>query len=160
PADGFGRGWQPGLTDLRRLAMVYSSERIADNVGREAAERVGYRNVVMKRLGHFLAAHHDHGVVHPVAGEGLGCGIGFGLGNLILMMGEDEIISAAMDVKSHPQILQGHRRALDVPARPSPSPRAVPVGLSGFGVFPHGKIRRMPLMLPGLDPRAGPQLPW
>src|SRR2546427_8850888 len=74
-------------------------------------------------------------------------------------MRKDEIISSAVNVKPHPQILQGHRRTFNVPARPSLPPWAVPTRLSRFRAFPQGKICRMPLEFPGLDPRPSPQFP-
>src|SRR5689334_4947219 len=41
-------------------------------------------------------------------------------------MREDEIKSAAVDLEGRPEVLLGHRRALDVPARPAAPPRRVP----------------------------------
>ncbi len=69
-------------------------------------------------------------------------------------MREDEVASAAMDVEPGAQVLQAHRRALDVPARPSRSPGAVPGGLIRLGALPQSEVQRIGLVLPHVDPRA------
>ncbi len=52
---------------------------------------------VANRLGHLFAAKLEHAVVHPETGKLL-AGKAFGLGNLILMVRKDQVISAAVDV--------------------------------------------------------------
>ena len=49
-----------------------------------------------------------------------------GLGDLVLVVGEDEVGAAAVDVEVEAEDLLGHRRALDVPAGPAAAPRRVP----------------------------------
>ena len=49
-----------------------------------------------------------------------------GLGDLVLVVGEDEVDAAAVDREVGAELLLGHRRALDVPARAARAPRASP----------------------------------
>src|SRR5207248_1515951 len=48
------------------------------------------------------------------------------LRDLVLVMREHQVEAAAVDLERRPEDLLGHRRALDVPARPAASPRRVP----------------------------------
>src|SRR4029450_11495124 len=48
------------------------------------------------------------------------------LGDLVLVVWEDEVEAAAVDLEDGPEMLLGHRGALDVPARPPGPPRRVP----------------------------------
>ncbi|KWK85726.1 hypothetical protein WM16_30580 [Burkholderia ubonensis] len=83
----------------------------------------------------------------------------FGLRNLVAVMHGDMVFAAAVDIEPDAQILRGHRRALDMPARKSPSPRAVPFHLApdlGRTEFPQRKVRRVPLRA-DCNPLAGLQ---
>ena len=46
------------------------------------------------------------------------------LGLLVLVVGEAQVDAAAVDVEGGAEVLAGHRRALDVPARDAPDPTA------------------------------------
>ena len=50
------------------------------------------------RLGHLLAAEIDHPIVEPVLGEGLAVGA-LRLGDLVLVMREDQVTASAVDVE-------------------------------------------------------------
>ena len=54
---------------------------------------------------------------------------GLGLGDLVLVVGEDQVGAAAVDLEVHAEDLLGHRRALDVPARAPAAPGRVPGGV-------------------------------
>src|SRR5439155_14710931 len=71
---------------------------------------------------------------------------------------ELQVESAAVDVQRLPQEAHAHRRALDVPARPSRSPRAVPLRLARLGAFPQGEVARVALLVADLDAGPGFQL--
>lgn len=58
------------------------------------------------------------------------------LGDLILVVGEDEVHPPAMDVKGVAQVGLAHRTALDVPSRPAGPPGALPPGLPRLGRLP------------------------
>ncbi len=58
-----------------------------------------------------------------------------------------------MDVEGLAQVLVGHRRALQVPARTASAPRGVPAGLARLGRLPHREVARVSLA--GLALAAG-----
>src|SRR5690349_3704033 len=86
-------------------------------------EQLGRGHNVAEALRHFLGAHVDEAVVHPEAGEGRAAMRAAALRDLILMVREDEVEAAAMDVDRLAEMRLDHRRAFDVPARASPAPR-------------------------------------
>src|SRR5579863_6103457 len=80
------------------------------------------------------------------------------LGDLVLVVREDEVEAAAVDVEGLAQGLLAHRRALDVPARPAAPPRALPPGLLRRGRLPQYKVAGVLLVGGDLDPGAGDQI--
>src|SRR5258708_29546431 len=80
------------------------------------------------------------------------------LGNLILMMRENEIQAAAVNIEDVAKISGAHRRALDVPARASPAPWAFPSRLIARRLLPQYEIERALLMCIDGNPRARPLL--
>src|SRR5439155_23196265 len=94
---------------------------------------------VAQRLGHLLADESKHPVVHPdprelVPGRAR-------LGELVLMVREDEVEPAAVDLEDGAEVLLRHHRALDVPARPAAAPRRLPRRvLAGLRRLPQGEI--------------------
>src|SRR4051794_14438611 len=74
------------------------------------------------RLCHFLAVHQQMRAMQPVTHELLSRHA-FALRDLRLVMREDVIDAAAMDVDLIAQQRHGHRAALDVPAWTARSPR-------------------------------------
>ena len=112
---------------------------------------------VAQRLAHLLVVHIDVAVVHPVARVGL-AGAALGLGNLIFVVGEDQVLSAAVDVDGLAQVLVDHRGALDVPARTALAPAGRPARLTRLGSLPEHKVQRVLLVLAHADARAALQL--
>ena len=107
---------------------------------------------VAHRLGHLLLVQLDHPVVHPDLRQ-LGAMRGPGLGRLVLVMGEDQVRPAAVDVEAHAQQLLGHRGALDVPARPAAAPGGLPGRvLPLLGRLPQREVERITLALRSLQP--------
>ena len=95
--------------------------------------------------------------MHPEIDE-LGA-VGAGrLGDLVLVMREDQILPAAMDVEGLAEMPLRHRRAFEMPAGPAPPPRALPAGLVGIRRLPEDEIGRVALVGRDFDPRAGDQL--
>ena len=80
------------------------------------------------------------------------------LRNLVLVVRENEVEPAAMDVEGLAELGLAHRRAFDMPARPAAAPRAVPTGLVGGRGFPEHKIAGVALIGRDLDPGAGDHL--
>src|SRR4051812_20895468 len=78
-----------------------------------------------------------------------------GLGDLVLMMREDEVEPTAVDIKAFAQMLRRHGRAFQVPAGPAPAPRAVPAGLTVGRGLPQHEIGRVALIGRNLDPGTG-----
>ena len=90
----------------------------------------------------FSASRLDHPVVHPDPREGPPRRLG--LGDLVLVVGKDEVGAAAVDRERRPQLGLGHRRALDVPAGPPRPPGRVPGGvLARLVGLPEGEVERV-----------------
>ena len=73
------------------------------------------------------------------------------LRDLVLMMREDEVAAAAVEVEGITEIFYGHCRALDVPAGTPLSPRALPRGFTGLCRLPEGEVHRVLLRLVDLN---------
>ena len=92
--------------------------------------------------------------MHPVAHE-LSPVVGRdGLGHLVLVVGKDQVLAAAVDVERQPQMRLAHRRTLEVPARPAAAPGAVPARLIVSARLPQHEIGRVLLVRRDLDPGA------
>ena len=69
------------------------------------------------------------------------------LGNLVLVVGEDVVLAAGVDVERPAEVTESHRRAFEVPAREALAPAAGPVQLAaGIGRLPQGEVRRILLV--------------
>ena len=72
-----------------------------------------------------------------------------GLGLLVLVVREAQVDAAAVDVEAAAEVLQRHRRALDVPAGPSRAPRRGPGRRLRLGLLlpalPEGEVARVAL---------------
>ena len=133
----------PVQTRLRGLEEVWGVLPVVAVVLRQQDEADGHRvdpvgsqprdeHQVALGLAHLLALEADHGLVHVVVGEDVVVGERGGLHRTHLVVREDEVGAAALDVERVPEPVSGDRRALDVPAR-SPGtehlvlPRRLPV---------------------------------
>ena len=94
-------------------------------------------------------------VVHPVADERLLARDPLGLGDLVLVVGEDEVLASAVDVELLAEEGQRHRRALDVPPGAAPPPGTVPGRLPGLRRLPEDKIHRVLFSRIHVDAGAG-----
>ena len=127
----------------------------ADHLARIFLQNVLDREEVILRLRHFLVVDGDKAIVEPIARKfHVSVDAWIRLCDLILMMREDQITAAAVEVKRLTEILHRHRRALDVPARASFPPRAVPRGLARLCRLPQSEVHRMMLRLVDLDART------
>ena len=84
--------------------------------------------------------------MHPIVGEGL-AGKALALRYFILMVREDEILAAAVNINGVAEIAPVHRGALDMPAGSALAPRGIPCGLAGLLGFPDGEVHRLALDL-------------
>ena len=92
--------------------------------------------------------------MHPDPGQRLAAR-GQRLRGLVLVVREDEVDAAAVDVELDAQQRLGHRRALDVPARPAAAPRRVPGGvLALLPRLPEREVQRVLLEVGALDALA------
>mmetsp|Transcript_107762 Transcript_107762/g.292123 ORF Transcript_107762/g.292123 Transcript_107762/m.292123 type:complete len:346 (-) Transcript_107762:303-1340(-) len=62
------------------------------------------------------------------------------LGDLVLVVWEDEVGATSMDVQGVPQVLLCHSTALDVPAGSARSPGRLPRGLARLGRLPEHEV--------------------
>lgn len=108
-------------------------------------------------LAHFYIIHVNIAVVHPVMGIFL-AGAAFALGNLVFMVREDQILSAAMDVDGLTQELADHRGAFDMPAGAAFAPRRLPIRLPFFCRFPQRKVHGVFFLFRHINSVAGVQL--
>ena len=95
-----------------------------------------------------------HPAAHDLVAEGA-----FRLGDLSLVVREDVVDAAGVDVEALAQESGRHRRALDVPAREAAAVRALPaLQPAPAGSLPEREITRMPLAGVGVAAHAGEQL--
>ena len=78
-----------------------------------------------------------------------------GLGALVLVVREREVLPTTVEIEPFAQQIERHRRALDVPARTAPTPRRVPGGLARLGRLPEREVHRAALGLVDVDPGTG-----
>src|SRR5258708_5568619 len=97
-------------------------------------------------MGHFLLPHVQQTGMDPVACKWF-AGEALTLGDLVLVVREDQIGTAAMDIDLFPQRFHCHRRTLDMPTRTSITPAPIPPRLPRFPFFPAGKVTRLTLPL-------------
>ena len=107
-----------------RLAPVAAEEVDEQRLAAPLVQRLAQRDDVAERLRHLLAGEPQHPVVHPEPRELVPERAR--LRDLVLVVREDQVEPAAVDLEHRPEVLLGHRRALDVPARPAAAPRRVP----------------------------------
>ena len=115
------------------------------------AEITGFKQLVdgkeiAQALAHFLAFNLKKAIMHPHIGHGVRAMGATGLSDLILMVREDQVQPAAMDIEGFAQIALGHGRAFDMPARTPPTPWTVPARLLGARKLPQYEIGGIALM--------------
>ena len=77
------------------------------------------------------------------------------LRRLVLVVGEDQVVAAAVDLERRAEHRLRHRGALDVPARPAAAPRRVPRRvLHRLGRLPEREVERVLLARGALEPLA------
>ena len=151
-----GRLLQPGLVVFQRLAPMALGEVHQQRLRAVSLERLAEPEHVANRLRHLLGVEPEHPVVHPDLRQRtarrrlrLRC--------LVLVMGKDQVRSAAMDLEVGAEQLLRHRRALDVPSRATRPPGRLPARvLAGLVGLPEREVERVTLVAGPSTPRPGP----
>mmetsp|Transcript_73432 Transcript_73432/g.172208 ORF Transcript_73432/g.172208 Transcript_73432/m.172208 type:complete len:264 (-) Transcript_73432:274-1065(-) len=81
-------------------------------------------------------------IVHPLGS----LQVGFGLRHLVVVMRELEVFTSSMDIQVLPIDVCGHDRALNVPARTSRAPLALPSRLARLRSLPKGEVVGAPFL--------------
>src|SRR3989442_14123621 len=105
-------------------------------------------------MGHFLIPHLQKTCMYPIACKWFASET-LTLGDLVLMVREDQIGTAAMDIDLLTQHFHCHSRTLDMPTRTSMTPGAIPPRFSWFSCFPEGKVTRVTFALVWLETPSG-----
>ena len=146
---------QAFVAEIQRTAVMRLQNEKPHDLPRIFFENIRHRKEVVQRLAHLLVVDRDKAVVHPIPGEAVRtAAIRLRLGNLVLMVREDQVAAAAMEIKGFAQILQRHRRTFDVPSGPSFAPRTFPRRLARLRGLPKREIHRILFPRVHLDPRA------
>ena len=123
---------------------------------RVPVQQVTQRVLVPQGLGHLVAVHDQVGAVQPDLHEGLACAA-LRLGDLVLVVREDVVHTAAVYIERLSEIFCAHCRAFDVPTRPPFTYFGVPGGFTVFFLFPQREISHVVLLiLIRLYPHTGP----
>jgi hypothetical protein len=137
-----------------RLPVVPAREEHEQGFVPPRVEHVVQGCDVADRLGHLLLGELQHAVVHPDLRE-LGVAGAARLGRLVLVVGEGEVVAAAVDLEPDAEQVLGHCRALDVPAGPAAAPRRVPRGVLAVLLgLPQREVERVLLAVGALDALA------
>src|SRR5262249_10133833 len=129
-----------------------------ERLGRHAPQDLLDGQEVAERLRHLLLVDAHERMVQPVAHERR-ARRALRLRDLVLVVREDEVLAATVQVERLAEGLRRHRGALEVPARTSRSPRTLPERLARLHALPEREIERLALpSLVDLDPGAGDEL--
>src|SRR5579863_10377957 len=83
--------------------------------GKTFGQQIAQREKVAEGFAHLFAFHEQMRAVQPIFYEGLAGGA-FALGDFILVMREDQILAAQMQIETRPEKFHAHGAALDMPA--------------------------------------------
>ncbi len=142
---------EPVEGEVELVAVVGGEEEVADGGGREATfEEVAEGEDVAHGLGHLVAVDEEVLDVEPVAGERQSGGA-LGLGDLVLVVGEDEVLAAGVDVEGLAEVGHAHGGALDVPPGSAGAPWGLPGGADPAvdvpGGLPEGEVADVALFV-------------
>ena len=125
---------------MRRQTQVAERERLELQ-----RQQIAQRIRVAGRLGHFQAVGQQVLAVQPDPRERPHAGERLALGALVLVVRENVVDAAGVDVYLWTEVLGAHGGALDVPAREAPAPRAGPdqLGSARLRGLPERKVARI-----------------
>src|SRR6478609_2986475 len=143
---------------IEACPVVHGDQREPERPRRDTGrQHLPHPGDVPGRLGHLRAGRLEVRTMEPRLDEGLAGG-GLALGDLVLVVGEDQVDATGMDVERRAEVGHAHRRAFDVPARPARPDRGLPGWLAWFGCLPEREVADVVLaVLVGLDPLPYPQ---
>ena len=141
------------LGEIERRAIVRLQQGEPERLAGEFRQQFVHGVEVAERFRHLLAFALQIAVMHPVLRKMRAGVAATALRNLVLMVRENQILPAAMDVEVGAEVFLAHGRAFDMPAGASPPPRAVPARRVVVARLPQHEIRRVPLVGCHLDPR-------
>ena len=147
--------FQAFVAKVQRAAVVVGNEEEAQGIGAVVFQDVLDEEEVVQRLTHLFRIDRDEAVVEPVFDHRLLAREGFGLGDFIFMMRENEVAAAAVEVEGVAEVFVAHGRAFDVPARTAFAPGAVPRRFTRFRAFPEGEVHGVVLAVVDFDAGAG-----
>ena len=147
--------FQPFVAEVQGAAVVVGNEEEAQGIGAIVFQDVLDQEEVVQGLAHLFRIDGDEAVVKPVFDHGFLAGEGFGLGDFVFMVREDEVAAAAVEVEGIAKVLIAHSRAFDVPARTAFAPGAVPRRFAGLSTFPEGEVHGIVLAVVDFDTGAG-----
>ena len=137
------------------IAVMRSDERVADGARRVAfGQQVVKLVKIIKRLAHLLPINKQMIGMHPITNKLL-AGRAFGLRNFGFVMRKFVVLGAGVNIDRFAQVLGGHGRTLNVPARITIAPWRFPLQKMIWIIDPKSKIKRAFLFIVYFDARAG-----
>ena len=133
---------------------LHAEEAVGTSV--VGGEQVGQRREVLERLAHLLCSHHHPTRMRPVVGEHLA--VGHGLGSLVLVVGELEVLSPGVEVEPFAEEVEAHHHALSVPTRTASTEGGVPARLTVLSVLPQHEIEWTAFLIDGHNASPSPEL--
>ena len=130
-------------------------QRIAQHLARMLLHQIVHQLNIAQGFRHLVGAHGQETIVDPVIGHGLAAMGANGLRDLVFMVREDQVDTATVNVKGFAQMLRRHCGTLQVPARTTTTPGAVPAGFVICSGLPQHKIARILLVRSHFDTRTG-----
>ena len=116
-------------------------------------KRIANEDEIPLRFGHSPAINAQEGDMHPISGKRF-FRCDFALSDLVLVMRKLQVVATGVNINCLTEMFHCHRRAFDMPPRPSFSPRAIPPWLGWLGALPEIEITRV--FLPFIDFDARP----
>src|SRR5690554_4242339 len=144
-----------GIVDLTTVVTGYQEE--ANDLRRIGFQYFPYGEKVAKRLGHLFLIHSDGACVHPGIHKPVPGGA-LGLSNFVFVVGKHQVGPATMNIKGITETVCRHGRALNMPTRPTITPRRRPAYFTLTGCFPQRKIRWAALGFLNINARARQQV--
>src|SRR5205823_13253738 len=143
--EAFGRLAERGEREVHPRAVMREESLIAERerIDPKAAELADLRGVA-RGLRHLHAVGEQMLSVHPRADDTV-AQRSFGLCDLVLVVREDVVDAAGVQIETLAEVARAHRRTLDVPTRIAVTPRRRPHqrGTAGLGVLPEREVGRV-----------------